>query len=431
MPNIINIRGREILDSQGYPTVEVDVLCDDGSFGRASVPSGASVGKYEALELRDNDSKRFSGKGVILAVQNVNEIISRKIQGMSIFGQKEIDETLNYLDNTANKSQIGANAMLGVSLACAKAAAFAKKVPLFEYLAALSGSQSNTYTLPIPFINIINGGKHGHNNVDFQEYIIIPIGAPSFREAMRCGAEVFHKLGEILDSRGYSTNIGAEGGYTPTFQTNEEALGIISEAISASGYLPGQHVFIGLDVAASELINEGRYFFSIEKNSKTTNEMIQYYQDLISKHPILSIEDGLSEDDWAGWKMMTQMIGGKIKLIGDDLFCTNLERLNRGIQNLCANGIIIKPNQVGTLSETINTIKLAQSSGYIPIMSHRSGETEDTFIADFAVAIGAFGIKTGSTSRSERLAKYNQLMRIEERLGGRAIYGPKSSAGYF
>jgi enolase len=431
LPNIINVRGREILDSQGYPTIEVDVLCDDGSFGRASAPSGASVGKYEALELRDNDLKRFSGKGALLAVNNVNEIISRKIQGMSIFGQKEIDETLLYLDNTANKSQIGANAILGVSLSCAKAGAFAKKVPLFEYLAALCSSQSNTYTLPVPFINIINGGKHGGNNIDFQEYMIIPIGAQSFREAIRWGAEIFHKLGEILTSRGYETNIGAEGGYTPVFKTNEEAIGVICEAISACGYLPGQHVFIGLDVAASEFINEGRYYFNIEKNSKTTNEMIQYYQDLISKHPILSIEDGLSEDDWAGWKMMTQLIGNKIKLIGDDLFCTNLERLNRGIQNLCANGIIIKPNQVGTLSETINTIKLAQSSGYIPIMSHRSGETEDTFIADFAVAIGAFGIKAGSTSRSERLAKYNQLMRIEERLGGRAIYGPKSSAGYF
>jgi enolase len=431
LPNIINIRGREILDSQGYPTVEVDVLCDDGSFGRASVPSGASVGKYEALELRDNDTKRFSGKGVLLAIQNINEIISRKIQGMSIFGQKEIDQTLIYLDNTQNKSQIGANAMLGVSLAAAKAGAFAKKVPLFEYLAALCGSQNNTYTMPVPFINIINGGKHGHNNTDIQEYMIIPIGASSFREAMRCGAEIFHKLGEILESRGFNINIGAEGGYTPQFKTNDEAIKIITEAISAAGYLAGQHVFIGLDVAASELINEGRYYFNIEKINKTTNEMIQYYQDIVNKYPILSIEDGLSEDDWAGWKLLTQTLGNKIKLIGDDLFTTSLERLNRGIQNLCANGIIIKPNQVGTLTETINTIKLAQSSGYIPIMSHRSGETEDTFIADFAVAIGAFGIKSGSTSRTERLAKYNQLMRIEERLGGRAIYGPQSSSHYF
>ena len=433
MSKIAKITAREILDSRGEPTIEVDVVTDEGFFDRASVPSGASKGQYEALELRDNDPKRYQGKGVLKAIYNVENIIQPKLLGMDPANQLEIDRTLIYLDNSPNKSKLGANAVLGTSLACARAGAISYRYPLYQYLTRLTRPQPEIYDLPVPFMNVINGGIHAGYNLDVQEFMLIPLGASSFKEALRWGAEIFHNLGRLLKAKGYSANIGDEGGYTPHFEQNEKALAIIVEAISQSGFVPGRDVFLGLDVAASQFYSNGQYSIRIENKNLSSDQMIEYLKSLTEKYPIFSIEDGLSDDDWAGWTKLTSSLGLKIKIVGDDIFATNLEKLNRGVQNQVANAVIIKPNQVGTLSETIKTIKLTQQSGYTMIISHRSGETEDTFIADLAIGVGAFGIKAGGLCRSERIAKYNQILRIEEALGRKANYGQKNqtnSLGY-
>ncbi len=423
MSKIAKIVAREILDSRGDPTIEVDVVTDDGFFDRASVPSGASRGQYEALELRDNDPKRYGGKGVLKAIYNVEHVIQPKLIGKDPSKQVEIDRTLIYLDNTENKSKLGANAILGTSLACARAGAILYKYPLYQYLTRLTRPQPEVFNLPVPFMNVINGGIHAGFTLDIQEFMIIPMGASSFKEALKWGSEIFHTLDKILKEKGHTANIGDEGGYTPKFKQNEEALAIISEAVKKTGLEPGKDVFLGLDVAASEFYSDGKYHLKIEKKSFSSDEMIDYLRGLSEKYPIYSIEDGLADDDWAGWTKLTQQLGTKIKIVGDDLFVTNIEKLNRGVENQAANAVIIKPNQVGTLSETIKTVKLAQKSGYTNIISHRSGETEDTFISDLAVGVGAFGLKAGGLCRSERIAKYNQILRIEEALGGKASYG--------
>ncbi|MFH0734830.1 MAG: phosphopyruvate hydratase [bacterium] len=420
MTTIIDVRGREILDSRGNPTVEVEVVLESGVIGRAAVPSGASTGEYEAVELRDGDNDRYLGKGVLNAVDNVNEIIADAIIDLDSVDQVEIDQILIELDGTPNKAKLGANAMLGVSLACAKAAAECLEIPLYRYIGGV-----NARVLPVPMMNILNGGAHADNTVDFQEFMVMPHGASCFAEALRMGAETFHALKSVLKKKGYNTSVGDEGGFAPNLSTNEETLEIILEAITKAGYKPGVEISIALDVAASELFNKekGLYVFKkSDKSEKTSEEMVKIYADLVSKYPIISIEDGLDENDWAGWKLLTDTIGNKIQLVGDDLFVTNTEKLSRGIKEGVANSILIKVNQIGTLTETIDAIDMARRASYTSVVSHRSGETEDTTLADLAVALNTGQIKTGSASRTDRIAKYNQLLRIEEELGPQAKF---------
>ena len=420
MPIIAEIIGREILDSRGNPTVEVEVLLENGSRGRASVPSGASTGSHEALELRDKDPKRYLGKGVQKAVGNIHRVIAPKLVGMDVLNQKGIDTAMLQWDGTPNKMRLGANALLGVSLACAKAAANQLGIPLYRHIGGLSAKH-----LPLPQMNILNGGAHADNNLDLQEFMILPIGAKTFREALRMGVEVFHHLKSILKEKGYNTSVGDEGGFAPNLHSNEEAFSLIIEAIKRSGYRPGKDVGLGIDAAATEFYRNGSYLLKAEKKPKRTSaEMIDYYEALIKKFPILSIEDGLAEDDWRGWKAMTARLGKKVQLVGDDLFVTNLKRFSRGIREGVANAVLIKLNQIGTLTETLEVIDIAKRARYKKIISHRSGETEDTTIADVAVGTNAGQIKTGAPSRTDRVAKYNQLLRIEEELGSRAIYAP-------
>ena len=413
--NIIDIFAREILDSRGNPTVEVDVVLEDGTLGRAAVPSGASTGAYEAVELRDEEAGRYLGKGVIRAVENVNNIIAPELLGYDAAEQVSLDRALIELDGTANKGRLGANAVLGVSLACAKAAAASLGMPLYQYLGGV-----NAKVLPTPMMNILNGGKHADNNVDIQEFMVMPVGASSFREALRMGTEVFHHLKKVLKSRGLNTSVGDEGGFAPSLGSNEEALAVIVEAIRQAGYRPGEDLALALDVAATELYREGAYIF--EGTPRTSGDMVNYYASILDKYPVISIEDGLAEDDWDGWKEFNTRLGGRVQIVGDDLFVTNTERLSRGISQGVANSILIKVNQIGTLTETLDAIEMAKRAGYTAIVSHRSGETEDVTIADLVVATNAGQIKTGAPSRTDRVAKYNQLIRIEEELEDAAQY---------
>ena len=421
---IEKITGREILDSRGNPTVEVDVLLESGVMGRASVPSGASTGEHEALELRDQDKNRYGGKGVLKAVKNVNEVIAPALKGMSALDQMGIDHAMLALDGTPTKSNLGANAILGVSLAVAKAAANYLDIPLYRYIGG-----TNTYVMPVPMMNIINGGSHSDAPIAFQEFMIRPVGASSFHEGLRMGAEVFHALKKVLHDRGLSTAVGDEGGFAPALEGTEDALNSILKAIEAAGYKPGKDIMIGMDCASSEFYKDGVYDYTIFEGEKgvkrTSDEQIDYLEKLINTYPIDSIEDGMSENDWDGWKKLTQRIGDRCQLVGDDLFVTNVEFLSKGIQEGCANSILIKVNQIGSLTETLNAIEMAHRHGYTTVTSHRSGETEDATIADIAVATNSGQIKTGSLSRSDRMAKYNQLLRIEEELGERAVYGYK------
>lgn len=421
---IEKITGREILDSRGNPTVEVDILLESGVMGRASVPSGASTGENEALELRDGDKKRYGGKGVLKAVENINTIIAPALKGMSALDQIGIDHAMLALDGTKTKSKLGANAILGVSLAVAKAAANYLDIPLYRYIGG-----TNTYVMPVPMMNIINGGSHSDAPIAFQEFMIRPVGAASFKEGLRMGAEVFHALKKVLHDRGLSTAVGDEGGFAPDLEGTEDALNSIIAAINAAGYEPGKDVMIGMDCASSEFYKDGIYDytkFEGEKGVKrTSDEQVDYLEKLINEYPIDSIEDGMSENDWAGWKKLTDRIGNHCQLVGDDLFVTNVEFLSRGIKEGCGNSILIKVNQIGSLTETLNAIEMAHRHGYTTVTSHRSGETEDATIADIAVATNSGQIKTGSLSRSDRMAKYNQLLRIEEELGDRAVYGYK------
>ena len=414
---ISKVKAREILDSRGNPTIEVDALLSDGTLGRAAVPSGASTGEHEALELRDGDKARYGGKGTLKAVANVDDAIAPKVKGMDPFKQKELDKFMIGLDGTPTKSKLGANAILGVSLAVARAAANSKGLPLYRYLGG-----TKAVTLPVPLMNIINGGLHADNSLDLQEFMIAPIGAANFHEALRMGAETFHTLKSIFKKRGDSTAVGDEGGFAPNLKANEEALEVIVEAITAAGYKPGKDISIALDPASSSFFKDGKYVFKAE-GAKSADDMIRMYAGWIDKYPIVSIEDGLAENDWSGWKAMTKELGAKIQLVGDDLFVTNVKFLKKGIEEGCANSILIKVNQIGSLTETLDTISLALKNGYTAVISHRSGETEDTTIADLAVATNVGQIKTGSLCRSERIAKYNQLLRIEEELGKRAVYG--------
>ena len=421
---IEKITGREILDSRGNPTVEVDILLESGVMGRASVPSGASTGENEALELRDGDQERYGGKGVLKAVENINTIIAPALKGMSALDQIGIDHAMLALDGTKTKSKLGANAILGVSLAVAKAAANYLDIPLYRYIGG-----TNTYVMPVPMMNIINGGSHSDAPIAFQEFMIRPVGAASFKEGLRMGAEVFHALKKVLHDRGLSTAVGDEGGFAPNLEGTEDALNSIIAAINAAGYEPGKDVMIGMDCASSEFYKDGIYDytkFEGEKGVKrTSDEQVDYLEKLINEYPIDSIEDGMSENDWAGWKKLTDRIGNHCQLVGDDLFVTNVEFLSRGIKEGCGNSILIKVNQIGSLTETLNAIEMAHRHGYTTVTSHRSGETEDATIADIAVATNSGQIKTGSLSRSDRMAKYNQLLRIEEELGDRAVYGYK------
>ncbi len=421
---IEKITGREILDSRGNPTVEVDVLLESGVMGRASVPSGASTGEHEALELRDKDKYRYGGKGVLKAVKNVNDVIAPALKGMSALDQMGIDNAMLALDGTPTKSNLGANAILGVSLAVAKAAANYLDIPLYRYIGG-----TNTYVMPVPMMNIINGGSHSDAPIAFQEFMIRPVGANSFHEGLRMGAEVFHALKKVLHDRGLSTAVGDEGGFAPALEGTEDALNSILEAIEATGYKPGKDVMIGMDCASSEFYKDGIYDYTIFEGEKgvkrTSDEQIDYLEKLINTYPIDSIEDGMSENDWDGWKKLTERIGDRCQLVGDDLFVTNVEFLSKGIQEGCANSILIKVNQIGSLTETLHAIEMAHRHGYTTVTSHRSGETEDATIADIAVATNSGQIKTGSLSRSDRMAKYNQLLRIEEELGERAVYGYK------
>ncbi len=412
MTTIVDVLGREILDSRGNPTLEVEVLLESGQIGRAAVPSGASTGEHEAVELRDGDKGRYLGKGVLKAVDNVNEIIADELLDFDAADQVGIDNFLIQLDGTENKSKLGANAMLGVSLAVAKAAAQTFDMPLYRYIGG-----TNAKTLPVPMMNIINGGSHADNTVDFQEFMVMPHGADSFAEALRMGTETFHALKAVLKSKGLNTSVGDEGGFAPNLRTNEEVLDTILEAIEKAGYKPGVDISLALDVASSEMFENGIYrFFKSDNSEKTAEEMIDIYANLIAKYPIISIEDGLDENDWTGWKLMTEKLGNKIQLVGDDLFVTNTQKLSRGIDEGIANSILIKVNQIGTLTETLDAIEMAKRASYTSVISHRSGETEDTTIADIAVATNAGQIKTGSASRTDRIAKYNQLLRIEEEL---------------
>lgn len=425
MSTIAAIRAREILDSRGNPTVEVEVITANGVIGRAAVPSGASTGKHEAVELRDQDKKRYLGKGVLKAVQNINTSINEELQGMSVFAQSAIDQHLLQLDGTPNKSNLGANAILGVSLATAKAAADEVGLPLFRYVGGV-----NACVLPVPLMNILNGGAHADNSIDFQEFMIVPAGASGFSEALRMGTEVFHALKQVLKKAGHSTNVGDEGGFAPNLKSNTEAIEVVLKSIEAAGYRPGEDIFIAMDAASTEMYDEktGMYVFHKSSGDKlTSSEMVGFWKDWTSKYPIVSIEDGLAEDDWDGWKALTTAIGDKVQIVGDDLFVTNATRLREGITSGAGNSILVKVNQIGSLTETINAVDLAKSSSFTTIMSHRSGETEDTTIADLAVALNCGQIKTGSASRSDRIAKYNQLLRIEEMLGGTAIFPGKSN----
>ena len=414
MTEILDVLGREILDSRGNPTVEVEVLLESGEVGTAAVPSGASTGEHEAVELRDGDKLRYGGKGVLKAVQNVNDIIAEEIIGFDATDQVAIDRLMIALDGTENKGKLGANAMLGVSLAVAKAAAGALGLPLFQYLGGV-----NAKVLPVPMMNILNGGKHADNNVDLQEFMIMPVKAPSFREALRMGTEVFHSLKKVLGSKGYNTAVGDEGGFAPDLKSNEEAVEVILEAITKAGYKPGKEIFLALDPASSEFFDTKRkvYMLKSEKKELSPEKMADYYANWVKKYPIISIEDGHAENDWDGWKYMTEKLGKKIQLVGDDLFVTNTKRLSMGIEKNIANSILIKLNQIGTVTETLDCIEMAHKAGYTTVISHRSGETEDSTIADVVVAVNAGQIKTGSASRSDRIAKYNQLLRIEEMLG--------------
>ncbi|MFA6315040.1 MAG: phosphopyruvate hydratase [Candidatus Paceibacterota bacterium] len=420
MSKIKSVVAREILDSRGNPTIEVDVTLSDESLGRASVPSGASTGSHEAVELRDGDAKRFGGKGVEKAVNNVNDTIAKAIKHKT-FDQKTLDQTLIDLDGTSNKSKLGANAILGVSMAFAKAVAISKKIPLYSYFDTIAETK-NHLRLPVPMMNIINGGKHAENSADIQEFMIVPTGFDSFKEALRCGDEIFHSLKKLLHESNLPTTVGDEGGFAPSLSSNEAALDMIMNAIKGAGYSAGSNVFIALDAAATEFYKDGKYNLVRDNKVKTTDEMISWYEELVSKYPIISIEDGLAEDDWDGYATLTAKMGRKVQLVGDDLFVTNINRLSQGIEKHVANSILIKLNQIGTISETLSAMTLAEKAGYTSIISHRSGETEDTTIADFAVGTGAGQIKTGSLSRTERVAKYNQLLRIEEELGSKTNY---------
>jgi len=413
MTKIQQVHAREILDSRGNPTVEAEVKLEGGAKGRAAVPSGASTGEHEAVELRDGDKKRYLGKGVLKAVENVNGELADALCGVDAADQRALDQKVIELDGTENKSRLGANALLAVSMAAARAAACAHQLPLYRYLGGVGAN-----LLPVPMMNILNGGAHADNNVDFQEFMAMPVGAKSFSEALRWGVEVFHTLKGVLKKRGYSTAVGDEGGFAPSVKSNVEAIEVVLEAISAAGFKPGVQVAIALDPAASEFYQDGRYVFKkSDKSAKSSEEMVRYWSEWVRQYPIVSLEDGLAEDDWKGWQMLTRELGGRIQLVGDDLFVTNVKRLRQGIEQNVGNSILIKVNQIGTVSETLDAIDLARRNGYTAVISHRSGETEDTFISDFAVATAAGQIKTGSASRTDRVAKYNQLLRIEEELG--------------
>jgi enolase len=423
MSTINNIHARQILDSRGNPTIEVEVITDNGVIGRAAVPSGASTGVHEAMELRDGEKERYMGKGVLKAVYNVNSILNEELQGQFVLDQVEIDKRMIEIDGTANKSNLGANAILGVSLACAHAGAIETGQTLYRYLGGVGAK-----TLPIPMMNILNGGSHADNSIDFQEFMIMPVGAPTFAEALRMGAEVFHNLKAVLKKGGYSTNVGDEGGFAPNLKSNEEAIKVVLQAIEKAGYKPGVDVFIALDPASSEYFIEEENVYHLKKSTGeklTPTQMVDFWKNWVDNYPIISIEDGMAEDDWAGWKYMTEKMGDKIQLVGDDLFVTNTQRLQQGIDKGVANSILIKVNQIGTLTETIDAVNMAYRNAYTAVMSHRSGETEDTTIADLAVALNTGLIKTGSASRSDRIAKYNQLLRIEEQLGNAAYYPGK------
>lgn len=414
---IVDVLARQILDSRAFPTVEVEITLEDGTVGRASVPSGASTGIYEAVELRDADKSVYNGKGVLKAVDNVNNLIAPELIGLNVFDQVLIDKTMIELDGTENKGKLGANAMLGVSLAVAKAAALSAGLSLYQYLGGV-----NAKVLPVPMMNILNGGKHADNNVDLQEFMAMPAGASSFSEALRMCAEVYHALKALLKSKGYETGVGDEGGFAPNLKSNEEAIQVIVEAIEKAGYTPGKEIFIALDPASSEFYEDGKYNLKGEGKVLTPAEMVDFYASLVEKYPIISIEDGMAEEDWEGWKLLTDKLGKKIQLVGDDLFVTNTKRLEMGINKGVANSVLIKLNQIGTLTETLNTIEMAERAGYTAVVSHRSGETEDTTISDLVVGVNAGQIKTGAPARSERVAKYNQLLRIEEELGSVAEY---------
>lgn len=427
MSNILDIRSREILDSRGNPTVEVEVLTENGFFGRAAVPSGASTGKYEAVELRDNDKGRFLGKGVLTACQFIEDEIREELIGVNVFDQIYIDKIMLELDGTPNKARIGANAILGVSMAVAKAAAEAAGQPLYRYLGGV-----NAHVIPVPMMNILNGGSHADNNIDFQEFMIMPVGADSFSEGLRMGVEIFHHLKTVLKSKGLSTNVGDEGGFAPNLKSNHEAIETVLMAIEKAGYKPGEQILIAMDAASSEfyLPEEKVYHFHQSTGDKlTSSEMVTFWKDWVNKYPVISIEDGLDEDDWSGWQSLNKTIGDKVQLVGDDLFVTNTQRLQRGIEENAANSILIKVNQIGSLTETIDAVNMATRNGFTSVISHRSGETEDTTIADIAVALNAGQIKTGSASRSDRIAKYNQLLRIEEDLADNAVYPGKALFG--
>ena len=417
MSTIANIKSREILDSRGNPTLEVEVKLADGTIGQAAVPSGASTGKYEAVELRDRDKSRFNGMGVLKAVTNVNEHIAAAIIGMLATDQEAIDHKLIELDGTDNKSRLGANAIVGTSLAVAHAAANYLNIPLYSYLGG-----ATAYSLPVPMMNIINGGKHAANSTDFQEFMVVPVGASSFSSALQMGTQVYHWLKRVLKDKGLNTNVGDEGGFAPSLSSNKQAVEVILSAIEGAGYKPGRDCFIALDSAASEFYKDGQYILDREGVSLSTNEMVDYYVEWASSYPIISIEDGIAEDDWDGWQLLTQKLGGRIQLVGDDLYVTNVNRLSQGINLKASNSILIKPNQIGTLTETIAAIKMAQQAGWTAIVSHRSGETEDTTIADLAVGLNTGQIKTGAPCRSERTAKYNRLLKIEDELGGSASF---------
>jgi enolase len=423
MSQIAKIHARQVLDSRGNPTIEVDVYTTSGVLGRAIVPSGASTGAHEAVELRDGDKKKYGGKGVLKAVDNVNNKIAKELEGMSIFEQNALDQIMILLDGTPNKAKLGANAILGVSLAIARAAAEELGMPLYRYVGGV-----NANTLPVPLMNILNGGSHADNKIDFQEFMVVPVGASTFSEGLRMGVEVFHQLKAVLKKKGYSTNVGDEGGFAPNIGSNEEAIETVLSAIEAAGYKPGKDIYIALDPAATEFYDAKAKVYHFHKsNGKKlkSEEMVDYWVNWAKKYPIISIEDGMAEDDWKGWALMTEKLGNKIQLVGDDIFVTNVERLQKGINEKIANSILIKVNQIGTLTETINAVNLAKNNAYTTVMSHRSGETEDTTIADLAVALNCGQIKTGSASRTDRIAKYNQLLRIEEELGPMAYYPGK------
>lgn len=429
MVKIAKIIGREIIDSRGNPTVEADVTLDDGSFARAAVPSGASTGSREALELRDGDKERFDGKGVLKAVSNINNIIAPKLLGLEITNQQEIDNVMIKLDGTDFKSNLGANAILGVSLACAKVGAISKKMSVYKYIRAIYNIQDDKYILPVPLMNIINGGEHADNNVDLQEFMIAPVSAPNFREALRMGCEIFHSLKKVLNGKGYATGVGDEGGFAPNLKSNSEALEVICEAVKRAGYEVGKDVVFALDAAASELYENNQYILGgeVSGKEKSSKDMISFYSSLLEKYPIISIEDGLSESDWNGWKLLTDELKSKIQLVCDDIFVTNTKIFKEGIEKGIGNSILIKVNQIGSLSETIAAVQMAYKAGYTAIISHRSGETEDSIIADLAVALNTGQIKTGSASRTDRMCKYNQLLRIEEELGAKATYLGKTA----